>query len=102
MKYSIEKDDSSCKIVIKGDINFEASKELKQAFDSLLKDGVKNIVLDLTDVPVSSSTGIGTLLMLYKKLKQIDGSLKMDGIHKNLYSMLKLVKIDSLIDINPH
>ena len=102
MEYSIDKNNEDCKIVIKGDINFEAAKELKDIFDSLLKEGIKNIILDLTDVPVSNSTGIGTILMLYKKLKQIEGSLKIDGIHQNLYSMLKLVKIDSIIDIKKH
>lgn len=102
MEYSVEKDDSNCKMTIKGDINFESAKELKNAFDSLLKEGIKNIILDLTHVPVSNSTGIGTLLMLYKKLKQIEGSLKIDGIHPNLYSMLKLVKIDTIIEIKTH
>ena len=101
MEYSIDKDNGNCRMTIKGDINFEASKELKEIFDSLLKEDIKNITLDLTDVPVSNSTGIGTLLMLYKKLKQIDGTLKIEGIHQNLYSMLKLVKIDSIIEIKP-
>ena len=99
MNYRLEKDDHHCTVVVKGDINYDAAKKLKKVFDSLLNEGIDRITLNLKDVPVSSSTGIGTILMLYKNLKQRGGVLDIKGIHPNLLSMLKLVKIDTIIDI---
>ncbi len=99
MNYNLKKDKDHCTITIKGDINYDAAKELKKVFDKLLGEGINNITLNLSEVPVSSSTGIGTILMLYKNIKQRGGVLDIKGIHPNLHSMLKLVKIDTIIDI---
>ena len=84
---------------IVGVINIETAQELKTVFDDLLAQSVKNVRLNLKNVPISNSSGIGHILMLFKSLKERDGKLEIRGVSKNLLEMLKLLKLEQLISI---
>jgi anti-sigma B factor antagonist len=83
-----------------GVINIETAQELKSVFDDLLAQNVKNVRLNLKSVPISNSSGIGHILMLFKSLRERDGNLEIRGVSKNLLEMLKLLKLNQLISIN--
>jgi len=99
MEYKISKNREWTLVVIEGAINFNTSDKVKLVFEKVLKDGAKNVRLNLKQVPVSNSSGIGYMLMLYKELKKYGGTLEIKGISKNLSEMMKLIKIDKLIKI---
>jgi len=99
MECDIKVDGEWILIIVKGAINFNSSEELKLEFEKVLGDGAINVRLNLTDVPISNSSGIGYMLMLYKSLKKRGGTLEIKGISKNLGEMMKLIKIDKLIKI---
>jgi anti-sigma B factor antagonist len=88
-------------IVLKiiGAINIDSAQELKILFDDLLAKGVKNVRLNLKNVPISNSSGIGHILMLFKSLKERNGKLEIRGVSRNLMEMLKLLNIGKLISI---
>jgi anti-anti-sigma factor len=82
-----------------GIINIDSAQELKILFDNLLTKGVQNVRLNLKNVPISNSSGIGHILMLFKSLKERNGKLEIRGVSKNLMEMLKLLNIEKLISI---
>jgi len=84
---------------LRGAINFECTDQLKSIFDDLLGRNLTAVRLDLREVPVSNSSGIGCLLMFYKSLEKKGGKLEIKGISKNLKEMFKLIKIDQVIPI---
>ena len=51
-----------------GVINIDSVEELKSLFTDLLAKGVLNVRLNLKNVPISNSSGIGHILMLFKSL----------------------------------
>jgi anti-sigma B factor antagonist len=100
MECSIKKNGQWVVLTVKGVINIETAEELKTVFDDLLAKGSNYIRLNLKQVPISNSSGIGNILMLYKKLKERGGSLEIKGVSSNLMEMLKLLKVDQLITIH--
>ena len=82
-----------------GVINIDSAQELKSLFTDLLAKGVLNVRLNLKNVPISNSSGIGHILMLFKSLKQRNGKLEIRGVSKNLMEMLKLLNIEKLFPI---
>ena len=82
-----------------GAINIDSVQELKNIFDDLLARGVENVRLNLKSVPISNSSGIGHILMLFKSLKERNGKLEIRGVSRNLMEMLKLLNIEKLISI---
>jgi anti-anti-sigma factor len=100
MEYNISQDGKWVVISVNGPITFETSDDLQAGFDQVLSDGAKFVRLNLSLVPVSSSSGISSILVLYRKLKKRDGILEIKGISENLFAMFKLLKIDKLIKIS--
>ena len=100
MEYTINKDEKWVVISVNGQITFDNSDDLKTVLDNVLSEGSKSVRLDLSLVPVSSSSGISSILVLYKKLKKMDGVLEIKGISDNLFEMFKSLKIDQFIKIS--
>ncbi|HEB31188.1 MAG TPA: STAS domain-containing protein [Spirochaetes bacterium] len=100
MEYNVKKDGKWVVISVNGQITFETSDDLQTVFDNVLSEGAKFVRLNLSLVPVSSSSGISSILVLYRNLKKRDGVLEIRGISENLFEMFKLLKIDQLIKIS--
>ncbi len=100
MECSIKKNGQWVIVTVKGVINIETAEELKTVFDELLAKDSTFVRLNLKQVPISNSSGIRNILMLYKKLKERGGSLEIRGVSNNLMEMLKLLKVDQLIPIH--
>lgn len=95
-----EKEEGDWKVLkIIGVINIDSAQQLKSLFDDLLARGVQNVRLNLKNVPISNSSGIGHILMLFKSLKERNGKLEIRGLSRNLKEMLKLLNIEKLISI---
>ena len=82
-----------------GVINVESAQELKSLFNDLLARGVLNVRLNLKNVPISNSSGVGHILFFFKGLAQRDGKLEIRGVSKNLMEMLNLLEIQKLFPI---
>lgn len=96
----IEKEEGDWTVLkIIGVINIDSAQQLKSLFDDLLARGVQNVRLNLKNVPISNSSGIGHILMLFKSLKERNGKLEIRGLSRNLTEMLKLLNIEKLISI---
>jgi anti-anti-sigma factor len=96
----IEKEEGDWTVLkIIGVINIDSAQQLKSLFDDLIVRGVQNVRLNLKNVPISNSSGIGHILMLFKSLKERNGKLEIRGLSRNLKEMLKLLNIEKLISI---
>lgn len=84
-------------IMVKGDLDSETSGEaLRKAFNQLFDQGKRTVVLDLSEVQIINSYGIGKVLMCYKRLKAENGVLMvkpLDGFVKETFELLMLDKL---------
>ncbi len=84
-------------ITVKGDLDSETSGEaLRKAFNQLFDQGKRTVVLDLSEVQIINSYGIGKVLMCYKRLKAENGVLMvkpLDGFVKETFELLMLDKL---------
>ncbi len=63
-------------ILVDKDLTIEdAVNELKDALQKTVDSGCHNIVLDFGNVTAINSSGIGKILLFYKRLKEFDGSI---------------------------
>jgi anti-anti-sigma factor len=99
MEWTKKHEDDWSVLKISGVINIETAGELRTMFDEILSEGVLKIRLNLKQVPIANSSGIGHILMLFKSLKERNGQLEIRGVSKNLLEMLKLLKVDTLFPI---
>jgi anti-sigma B factor antagonist len=99
MEWTKKQDGDWTVLNISGVINIDTANDLKTLFDDVLSEGALNVRLNLKNVPNSNSSGIGHIVQLLKSLKEQHGKLEIRGISRNLFQMLKLLKIDKVIPI---
>jgi anti-sigma B factor antagonist len=76
-----------------------AVDELRQVIEEALGDGDNRIILNLAEVPMIDSSGIGLLVRFLASTKQSGGSLKLVQPSKFAVQTLRLVGVLNLFEI---
>ena len=89
-------------IQVQGDLDSEVSGEaLRKAFNQVYDQGKRTIVLDLTNVQIINSYGIGKVLMCYKRLKADNGVLMVKPLQGFVKETFELLMLDKLLPVEP-
>ncbi len=79
---------------IKGQGGFQ----LQMLVDKVLAAGTSKILLNLTEVPIIDSMGIGEIVRAFKKVGESGGTLKLVGITDRVYGALRITQLLDLIE----
>lgn len=77
----------------------EAVDRLRQTLEELMHDGNCRIVLDLSDVPMIDSSGIGLLVKALTSAKQLGGAIRLLNPSKFTVQTLKMIGLLNLFEI---
>ena len=87
-------------VTVTGDItlNREENVLLKDKVQSLLHQGYKNLLLDLSAVPHVDSAGLGEMVQAYVSTKNRSGSLRLLHLTKRIRDLLVVTKLLTVFD----
>jgi anti-sigma B factor antagonist len=82
-------------IKVTGDITLDKGGDvvLKDKVQSLLQQGHKQVLVDLSGVPYVDSAGLGQLVQAYATAKNHGGALKLMNVTKRLRDLLVVTKL---------
>ncbi len=80
--------------LIKGQGGFQ----LQMLTDKVLTAGTTLILLNLTEVPMVDSMGIGEIVRAFTKVQDAGGTLKLVGLTDRVYGALQITRLLSLIE----
>jgi anti-anti-sigma factor len=86
---------------VSGAVDTPAAEILRAELNKIAAQKPKKVVMDLSMVPTMGSSGIGKILMFFKNLDGAKAKFEIKGIHENLISIFKAVKLDKLFPISP-
>lgn len=72
--------------------------ELRDRVLSAVDCGVRAIVLDFTSTDYIDSAGLGTLVMLTKRVRDCGGRMVLSGVNDRVIDLLRLTRLDQIID----
>ena len=79
---------------LKGRITLgEGDELLKDKVNSLLNQGQRKLVLNLSDVPYIDSAGLGEIVRTYTTVSRQGGSLKLANLTKRITDLLSITKL---------
>jgi anti-sigma B factor antagonist len=78
-----------------------AVNEFRQALDQSLSNGDTRIVLDLAEVPMIDSSGIGVLMKSLASARQRGGNIKLVNPSKFAVQTLRMVGLLNLFEVFP-
>jgi anti-anti-sigma factor len=70
--------------------------------DEALKNGTRNIVVDLGDVTFLSSSGLRILLLLARDLRQQDGDIRLCNPKPHVAEVFHLTGFDQIFELHPN
>jgi anti-sigma B factor antagonist len=87
-------------VKVLGGVDTSAAEILRSKLKEIILQKPQKVILDLSMVPTMGSSGIGKILMFFKSLKEGNSIFEIKGIHENLYSFFKVIKLDKLFPIS--
>lgn len=78
-------------------LNAANSLELKSELVLLNKNGVNNIVLDLTKTKYCDSSGLSSILIGNRLCKDTNGKFILCGLHPSVLKMIQISQLDKVL-----
>jgi anti-sigma B factor antagonist len=75
--------------------------ELKSEFTLMNKEGVKNLIIDLTNVKYCDSSGLSAILVANRLCKNSNGHLVLAGTQESVKKLITISQLDSVFHIMP-
>ena len=85
---------------VTGDIDINSSPDMKKSFEKVFKEKKNKVVIDLADVGYVDSSGLATIVEIFKNMKVYDGKLKLAGLSDKVMGLFEITKLDKLFDIS--
>ena len=103
MKYEVDKQDRYTVMSLKdANINSLVAPDLKSEFVVLSNEGVKNLIVDLTDVEYIDSSGLSAILTANRVFKANDGTLVVTGAQQPaVKKLIEISRLETVINIVP-
>ncbi len=79
-------------------IKGQGGYQLQMLIDKVLAAGTRQVLLNLTDVPIIDSMGIGEIVRAFTKVKDGGGALKLVGLTDRVYGALKITQLLRVIE----
>jgi anti-sigma B factor antagonist len=102
MSFTYRKEDGKGVVVlgVDGQLIVGNRHELKQKVLDALEAGERKFLIDFTETGYIDSSGLGVLVSLSKKVREVEGQLRLAGLNDDLHTLFELTKLDTLFAID--
>lgn len=102
MKFTVDKHEKYVLIKLnETKLNSLISPQLKSEFILTNTEGQRNIILDLSAVKYSDSSGLSSLLVGHRICKNAEGTFIISGINDNIMRLITISQLENVLTIVP-
>ena len=77
----------------------DGDQELGEAVRTVLEDGGRRIILNMSKVSYLDSSGVGELVGCYTSIKNKGGELRICGMNSKIFSLIKMTSLHSVFEV---
>jgi len=100
MTFSIAKVGEVSVVEVEGQLIVGNRQELKQKVLDELDRGERKFLIDFKQTGYIDSSGLGVLVSLSKKIRELGGELRLANLNDDLKTLFELTKLDTLFQIS--
>lgn len=93
--------DQTSLIDLEGEVDVYTAPQLKQQIITLLDNGAKHVIVNLSAVDYLDSTALGVLIGGLKRLRERDGMLDLICPNQRIKRIFEITGLDKIFDIYP-
>ena len=102
MKYAVDKQEKYSLIKLQeSKLDTTLAPSLKSELITMHAEGVKNIILDLSEVKYTDSSGLSALLVGNRTFKQDGGVFVLASLSDHTVKLIKISQLESVLNIVP-
>lgn len=99
MSFTLTRTDDRLLVNVDGQLVVSNRQELKQAILEEVDQGARLVVVDFSKSPYIDSSGLGALVSLGKRLRELGGDLRLAGLNDDLRTLFDLTRLDALFPL---
>jgi anti-sigma B factor antagonist len=102
MKYTIDKQEKYSSIRLHEEkLDSSVAPQLKSEMITLHAEGISNIILDLTEVKYTDSSGLSALLVGNRIMQEDGGIFVLASLSEHTMKLIKISQLDTVLNIVP-
>ena len=87
------------KFALEGALDAQMIGPIQKQFQDLLDGSKEDVTLDLSNVNFMDSSGVGSIVFLYKRLTSENRALTLVGLNGQPKKIIKFLRIDKIISV---
>ena len=99
MAFTVKQEGEVTVVDVDGQLIVGNRQELKQKVLDELEKGGRQFLVDFTETGYIDSSGLGVLVSLSKKIREVGGELRLSSLNEDLRTLFELTKLDTLFRI---
>ena len=99
MELSTTTEGDTLRVVIKGEFDAKTVPQARPTLESATDSSPKKVVVDLSDLRLIDSTGVGGIVALFKRVRASGGQFKVLGVRGQPRSIFQLLCLDRVFDL---
>lgn len=85
-------------LAIKGELDALSADDLRPIVEDLVAAGsVHSVVVDLSELRMIDSSGVGAIVSLYKRVRAKGGRVSVTGLNGQPLAVIKLLRLDKVL-----
>jgi anti-sigma B factor antagonist len=101
MNYSRLDEGETTILRVRGELDALSAADLRPALDELVNAARRDIVVDLSELRLIDSSGVGALVSLFKRVRAQGGSVRFSGVTAQPLVIFKLLRLDLVFNLAP-
>lgn len=101
VELTTDRRDGVAVVALAGEVDASNVTELRNHLDDLLVQGDHDFVIDLSGVGFIDSSGLATLVQLFKRVRVSQGDVRLCGLQPKVQRVFELIRLDRVFDAYP-
>jgi anti-sigma B factor antagonist len=99
MELVVERLESAAVVTVSGDVDAASAHLLREAFDELVANGEHRFVIDLAGVAFMDSSGLASLVQLFKRVRIGEGDVRICALQPAVLRIFELVRLTRVFEL---
>ena len=99
MNFTREEDGDVTVLRISGSLDALSTPELRPTIDALVAEKRPKITVDLSDLRLIDSSGVGAIVSLYKRMRALGGKVEVVGLKDQPMAIFRLLRLDRIFTV---
>jgi anti-sigma B factor antagonist len=100
MKHVLEQDGLSTVLRVRGELDALSCPELRAVVDTISSMGKRVVTVDLSELRLIDSSGVGVMVALYKRVRANGGEVRFVGVTAQPLVIFKLLRLDRAFELS--